>query len=88
MNIAQMNKPNNIKHMPTELIYNLNTRVKRLRKQGNISRLLIMTLIIWNVTLTIGLVNLQKAHIMPQFSISDNAVITHLEGIPIDELAE
>lgn len=88
MNTAQKNKTNNIKHIPTELnfYYNLNTRVKRLRKQGNTSRLLIIALIIWNIVLTINLIHPQITTNIPQFTDAQNELIMQLEEIPTEQL--
>lgn len=88
MNTAQINKQNNIKHIPTELnfYYNLNTRVKRLRKQGNTSRLLIIALIIWNLFLTINTAQQQITTNIPQFTDAENELIMQLEEIPQYEL--
>ena len=88
MNTAQMNKTNNIKHIPTELnfYYNLNTRVKRLKKQGNTSRFLILALIIWNIVLTINLIHPQITTNIPQFTDAENELIMQLEEIPTENL--
>lgn len=88
MNTAQINKHNNIKHIPTELnfYYNLNTRVKRLRKQGNTSRLLIIALIVWNIVLTINLIHPQITTNIPQFTDAQNELIMQLEEIPTEQL--
>lgn len=88
MNTAQINKTNNIKHIPTELnfYYNLNTRVKRLRHQGNTSRLLIIALIVWNIVLTINLIHPQITTNIPQFTDAENELIMQLEEIPTEQL--
>lgn len=88
MNTAQKNKTNNIKHIPTELnfYYNLNTRVKRLRRQGNTSRLLIIVLIIWNLFLTISIAQQQITTNIPQFTDKQNEQIMMLEEIPMEVL--
>ena len=88
MNTAQRNKTNNIKYIPTELNFycNLNTRVKRLKKQGNISKLLIITLIIWNLFLTINIVQQQTTTKIPQFADKQNEQIMQLEEIPMEVL--
>lgn len=88
MNTAQMNKTNNIKHIPTELnfYYNLNTRVKRLRRQENTSRLLITALIIWNLFLTINIAQQQITTNIPQFTDAENELIMQLEEIPTEQL--
>lgn len=88
MNTAQINKHNNIKHIPTELnfYYNLNTRVKRLRKQGNTSRLLIIALIVWNIVLSINLIHPQITTNIPQFTDAENELIMQLEEIPTEQL--
>lgn len=54
MNTLHIMKQNKIKPIPIELnfYYNTNKRINRLRKQGNLSRLLIIGLIIWNIFLT------------------------------------
>ena len=90
MNTAQINKTNNIKHIPTELnfYYNLNTKVKRLRKQGNTSRLLILALIIWNIVLTINLIHPQINSPIPQFTDEQNELIMQLEQIPLEVIGE
>lgn len=90
MNTAQMNKTNNIKHIPTELnfYYNLNTRVKRLRRQGNTSRLLIIVLIIWNLFLTINIAQQQITTNIPQFTDAENKLIMQLEEIPTEIIGE
>lgn len=86
MNTAHINKQNNIKHIPTELnfYYNLNTRVKRLKKQGNISRLLIIALIIWNIILSCQF--LPAPANIPQFTDKQNEQIMMLEEIPMEVL--
>ena len=88
MNIVQTNKPNNVKYIPTELnfYYNLNTRVKRLRRQGNTSRLLILALIIWNMILTISLIHPQITTNIPHFTEAENELIMQLEEIPTEQL--
>lgn len=86
MNTVQINKTNNIKHIPIELnlYYNLNTRVKRLKKQGNISRLLIIALIIWNIILSCQF--LPASANIPQFTDKQNEQIMMLEEIPMEVL--
>lgn len=80
-------KTNNIKKIPTELnfYYNTNKRINRLRKQGNTSRLLILTLIIWNLFLTIPHIHFNHPNI-PQFSDVENELIMQLEEIPTEQL--
>ena len=53
MNTAK--RPNNIKHIPTEYNYFYHTTrmLRRLRQQGNISRLIIIILLTWNIILTV-----------------------------------
>lgn len=84
MKTAKINKIKNIKHIPTELnyFYNLNTRIIKIRKQGNTSRLLIIALIIWNMVLTINLIHPQINSPIPQFTDAENELIMQLEGIP------
>lgn len=88
MNTAKKDKTNNIKHIPTKLNFycNLNTRVKRLRRQGNTSRLLIIALIIWNLFLTINIVQQQITTNIPQFTDAENELIMQLEEIPTELL--
>ena len=79
-----MTKTNNIKHIPTDLnyFYNLNTKLKRLKKQGNTSRLLIIVLIIWNIILSLQLIPVN----IPQFTDKQNEQIMQLEEIPTEQL--
>jgi hypothetical protein len=81
-------KQSNIKHKPTELniYYNFNTRIKRLKKQGNTSRLLILALIIWNIVLSINLIHPQITTNIPQFTDAENELIMQLEEIPTEQL--
>lgn len=86
MNAAQINKTNNIKRIPTQLNY-FNMMHKRtivLKKQGNISRLLIIVLIIWNIFLTWAVV--PNSSSIPQFTDKQNEQITQLEEIPTKQL--
>ena len=86
MNIAKINKTNNIKRIPTQLNY-FNMMHKRtivLKKQGNISRLLIIVLIIWNIFLTCAVIP-NSSHI-PQFTDKQNEQIMQLEEIPTEQL--
>lgn len=48
-------KQNNIKHIPTELNYFYHTHkmIRRLKQQGNTSRLIILGLLIYNTILTV-----------------------------------
>ena len=82
MNIAKSNKTNNIKRIPTQLNY-FNMMHKRtivLKKQGNISRLLIISLIIWNIFLTWAVI--PNSSPIPQFTDKQNKQIMMLEEIP------
>ena len=86
MNTAQINKTNNIKHIPTQLNYfnMMHKRTILLKKQGNTSRLLIIALIIWNIVLTINLIHPQSP--IPQFTDAQNELIMQLEEIPTEVL--
>ena len=89
MKIAQINKTNNINHIPTELnfYYHTNKRINQLKKQGNSTRLLFIFLIIWNLVLTIPHINFNHSSI-PQFTDAENELIIQLEGIPTESIGE
>lgn len=74
-------KPN-IKLIPTELnfYHNTNKRINRLKKQGNTSRLLIITLIIWNIVLSCQFIPAPVN--IPQFTDKQNEQIMIEEYIP------
>lgn len=76
----------NIKLTPTELnyFYNTNKRINRLKKQGNTSKLLIITLIIWNIILSCQFI--PAPAIIPQFTDKQNEQIMMLEEIPMEVL--
>jgi hypothetical protein len=76
----------NIKLIPTELnyFYNTNKRINRLKKQGNTSKLLIITLIIWNIILSCQFI--PAPAIIPQFTDKQNEQIMMLEEIPMEVL--
>ena len=74
---------NNIRYIPTPHNYftQTNNTLKRLKHQGNISRLLILALIIWNIILTVIISQpITRANI-PQFTDLENQMITQLEEI-------
>lgn len=75
-------KKQNIKLIPTELnfYHNVNARLKRLKKQGNSSRILILFLVIWNIILTLQFIP-EKTPI-PQFTEEQNRQIMIQEYIP------
>lgn len=77
-----MDKSNNIKQIPTKLNYFsiIDKRTKLLRKQGNISRLLIIALIIWNIFLTCAVI--PNSSLIPQFTDKQNEKIMIEEFIP------
>lgn len=80
------NMSNNIKHIPTQLNY-FNMMYRRtiaLKKQGNISRILIMALIIWNIILSCQF--LPAPANIPQFTDKQNEQIMMLEEIPVEVL--
>lgn len=84
-----VHKSNNIKHIPTELnfYHNTNKRINRLKKQGNTSRLLILALIIWNLSLTLPHIHFNQPSI-PRFNDSVNELIMQLEEIPTEVIGE
>lgn len=86
MNTVQINKTNNIKQIPTQLNYlnMMHRRTIALKKQGNISRLLIIILIIWNIILSCQF--LPATAIIPQFTDKQNEQIMMLEEIPTEVL--
>ena len=84
MNTAQTKQINNIKRIPTQLNYfnMMHKRTMVLKKQGNISRLLIIALIIWNIFLTCAVIPNSSA--IPQFTDKQNEQIMQLEEIPTE----
>ena len=86
MNIAKINKTNNIKRIPTQLNYfnMMHKKTMILKKQGNISRLLIIVLIIWNIFLTCAVI--PNSPPIPQFTDKQNEQIMQLEEIPTEQL--
>ena len=82
MNTVQINKTNNIKQIPTQLNYlnMMHRRTITLKKQGNISRLLIIALIIWNIFLTCAVI--PNSSLIPQFTDKQNEKIMIEEFIP------
>ena len=82
MNTVQINKTNNIKQIPTQLNYfnMMHRRTIALKKQGNISRLLIIILIIWNIFLTCAVI--PNSSLIPQFTDKQNEKIMIEEFIP------
>lgn len=86
MNTAKINKTNNIKRIPTQLDYfnMMHKRTMVLKKQGNISRLLIIALIIWNIFLTCAVI--PNSSPIPQFTDKQNEQIMMLEEIPMEVL--
>ena len=81
MNTAQTKQTNNIKRIPTQLNYfnMMHKRTMVLKKQGNISRLLIIALIIWNIFLTCAVI--PNSSPIPQFTDKQNEQIMQLEEI-------
>ena len=78
------NMSNNIKHIPKELnyFYNLNTRVKTLKKQGNISRFLIIILLLWNIGLTINQQTAINKAPKTNVKIIEQGEITDIPALP------
>lgn len=75
-------KQKHITNIPTELnfYYNLNTKVKKLRQQGNTSRILIIFLILWNLVVTLNFIPAKTT--IPQITDKQNEQIMMLEEIP------
>ena len=88
MNTVQINKTNNIKQIPTQLNYfnMMHKRTIALKKQGNISRLLIIALIIWNIILSCQF--LPAPANIPQFTDKQNEQIMMLEEISTENIGE
>lgn len=80
------NMSNNIKHIPTQLNYfnMMHRRTIALKKQGNISRILIIALLIWNIILSCQF--LPAPANIPQFTDKQNEQIMMLEEIPVEVL--
>lgn len=79
-------KPNKLASIPTELNYITltNKRIKKLRQQGNTSRLWIIFLILWNIFLTSAVI--PNSSPIPQFTDKQNEQIMMLEEIPMEVL--
>lgn len=79
---------NNIKHIPTELnfYYIINNKLKRHREVINISRIMILILLVWNLLITTALIIPAIKSPIPQFTDNDNKIISQLEDIPQEDL--
>ena len=64
----------------------IKTTFKRVINQGMISRILILLLIIWNITLTITIYKPMQQAPFPTFTDSENELIMQLEEIPTEKL--
>lgn len=77
----KLNK-HNVKQIPTVFNYSymLYKRIKKLRLHLYITRLLVISLIIWNCILSLSLYNLQQRYTyIPHFTKADNNIIMELE---------
>lgn len=90
MNTAQTNQTNNIKRLPTQLnyFYLMNKKLKRHREVINVSRIMILLLIVWNLILTTALILPAFSSPIPQFTDKQNEQIMMLEEIPTEIIGE
>lgn len=80
---------NKIKSIPTGLnfFFAIDKRFRQLTKQGNISRILILILIIWNLIISINILTTKQSTLnLPEFTDVQNIQIAELEEIPLEEL--
>lgn len=86
--MKQQIKQNNIKHIPTELNFYhiINNKLKKHREVINISRIMILLLIVWNLLITTALIIPAIKSPIPQFTDSENKTISQLEEIPKEDL--
>ena len=79
---------NKIKYLPTELNYftHLNKKLQRHREIINVSRIMILILLVWNLLITTALILPAFSSPIPQFTDKDNELIMQLEEIPTKQL--
>lgn len=82
-----MNQTNNIKRLPTQLnyFYLMDKKLKRHREVINVSRIMILLLIVWNLIITTALILPAFSSPIPQFTNKQNEQIMMLEEIPMAE---
>lgn len=79
---------NNIRHIPTELNYftHINKKLQRHREVINVSRIMILILLVWNLLITTALILPAFSSPIPQFTDKENELIMQLEEIPTEQL--
>lgn len=83
-----MNQTNNIKRLPTQLnyFYLMDKKLKRHREVINVSRIMILILLVWNLLITTALILPAFSSPIPQFTDKENQLIMQLEEIPTEQL--
>lgn len=83
-----MNQTNNIKRLPTQLnyFYLMDKKLKRYIEVINVSRIMILLLIVWNLILTTALILPAFSSPISQFTDKENQLIMQLEEIPTEQL--
>ena len=83
-----MNQINNIKRLPTQLnyFYLMDKKLKRHKEVINVSRIMILLLIVWNLLITTALILPAFSSPIPQFTDKQNEQIMMLEEIPMEGL--
>lgn len=83
-----INQTNNIKKLPTQLnyFYLMDKKLKRHREVINVSRIMILLLIVWNLIITTALILPAFSSPVPQFTDKQNEQIMQLEEIPTEQL--
>lgn len=83
-----MNQTNNLKRLPTQLnyFYLMDKKLKKHREVINVSRIMILLLIVWNLLITTALILPAFSSPIPQFTDKQNEQIMMFEEIPTEVL--
>lgn len=85
-----MNQTNNLKRLPTQLnyFYLMDKKLKKHREVINVSRIMILILLVWNLLITTALILPAFSSPIPQFTDKQNEQIMMLEEIPMENIGE
>lgn len=83
-----MNQTNNLKRLPTQLnyFYLMDKKLKKHREVINVSRIMILILLVWNLLITTALILPAFSSPIPQFTDKQNEQIMMFEEIPTEVL--